>query len=162
MNTHHYKATIIWTGNLGQGTSTYRAYDRSHTVNVDGKPVIPASSDPAFRGDKSKYNPEELFVASISSCHLLWYLHLCAEAGVVVVDYSDNATGTMLETPDRGGRFTEVTLHPNVIVSDSSMIDKANELHHNVNKMCFKANSCNFPVHHQPTCSVRDGELKKL
>ncbi len=91
---HHYEATITWTGNSGNGTSNYRAYSRSHSISVDGKPSIPGSSDPAFRGDPAKYNPEELFVASLSACHMLWYLHLCAEAGLVVIDYSDDATGT--------------------------------------------------------------------
>jgi organic hydroperoxide reductase OsmC/OhrA len=153
MSNHHYKTTIIWTGNSGTGTSSYRAYARDHSISVDGKPTIPASSDPVFRGDRTRYNPEELLVASISSCHMLWYLHLCAEAGVVVVDYSDNATGTMEETADGGGRFTEVTLYPKVIVSDESMVAKANELHHKANKMCFIANSVNFPVLHQPTCT---------
>jgi organic hydroperoxide reductase OsmC/OhrA len=150
---HHYKATITWTGNSGTGTSSYRAYGRDHSISVEGKPDIPASSDPAFRGDKTRYNPEELLVASISSCHMLWFLHLCAEAGVIVVEYSDNATGTMVETADGGGHFTEVTLYPKVMVTDESMIAKANELHHKANKMCFIANSVNFPVLHQPTCT---------
>jgi organic hydroperoxide reductase OsmC/OhrA len=155
MSNHYYKTTVTWTGNLGKGTSGYRDYERSHSVNVDGKTAILCSSDPAFRGDRTRYNPEELLVASLSSCHMLWYLHLCAEAGVVVVDYTDAAIGTMLETPDGGGHFTGVTLYPKVKVSDESMIDNANELHHKANKLCFIANSCNFAVLHQPTCEVR-------
>jgi organic hydroperoxide reductase OsmC/OhrA len=155
MSNHFYKATITWTGNTGNGTSSYRAYERSHSISVDGKPSIPGSSDPAFRGDATKYNPEELLIASISSCHMLWYLHLCTEAGVKVVDYVDSATGTMVETADGGGHFAEVTLYPKVIVSDQSMIDKANELHHKANKLCFIANSCNFPITHKPTCEVQ-------
>ena len=107
-----------------------------------------------FRGDKAKYNPEELLVASLSSCYMLSYLHLCAVAGVVVIGYSDTATGTMTETPDHGGHFTEVTLYPAVVVSDESMVDKANALHHEASKLCFIANSCNFPIHHKPTCEV--------
>jgi organic hydroperoxide reductase OsmC/OhrA len=157
MRRHHYQAEITWTGNLGKGTSSYTAYDRSHSISIPEKSVIHASSDPKFRGDKTKYNPEELLVASLSACHLLMYLHLCADAGVVVMDYTDHATGAMEETPDGGGHFTEVTLHPVVIVSDASMIDKANELHHKANKLCFIANSCNFPVHHQPTAKVKNG-----
>jgi len=154
MHDHHYQVTVAWTGNSGKGTSDYRGYERSHTINVEGKPVIDASSDPAFRGDKTKYNPEELLVASLSSCHMLSYLHLCVVAGVVVTAYTDNATGTMTQTPDGGGHFTEVTLYPSVTVSDESMIAKANELHHEANKLCFIANSCNFPVYHKPTCGV--------
>src|SRR5688572_14189864 len=95
--THKYKLTIKWTGNNGSGTSEYRAYSRSHDMIIDDKQTISCSSDPAFRGDNTKHNPEELFLASISSCHMLWYLHLCAAAGIVVTDYSDNATGIMQE-----------------------------------------------------------------
>ena len=149
---HHYKATITWTGNSGSGTSSYRAYERSHSVGIGGKPAIPGSSDPSFRGDPARYNPEELLVASLSACHMLWYLHLCAESGVVVVDYVDSATGTMEETKEGGGHFSEVTLYPKVTVSDQSMIEKANELHHKANKLCFIANSVNFPVLHRATC----------
>ena len=151
---HFYKATINWTGNLGKGTSQYKAYSRNHEISSEDKPTIYASSDPSFRGEATRYNPEELFVASLSSCHMLWYLHLCSEAGVVVIDYIDNATGTMTETEDGSGHFTEVTLHPVVIVTDASMINKANELHYEAHKFCFVANSCNFPVHHNPTCEV--------
>ncbi len=154
MHNHHYKTTVTWTGNSGSGTSNYRAFERSHSISVENKPVILASSDPSFRGDRTKYNPEELLVASLSSCHMLWYLHLCSEAGVVVVDYTDTATGTMLEKPDGSGHFTEVALYPVVTVSDESMVNKANELHHTANKMCFIANSCNFPVLHKPTCHI--------
>lgn len=153
-NQHHYSLNIEWTGNTGQGTSAYRAYERSHIISATDKPNIAASSDPTFRGDKTKYNPEELLVASLSSCHMLSYLHVCAEAGVVVVDYTDQATGTMVQTPDGGGHFTEVTLHPVVTVAEASMIEKANSLHHRASQLCFIANSCNFPVHHQPTCQV--------
>ncbi|WP_179412804.1 OsmC family protein [Mucilaginibacter sp. E4BP6] len=151
---HFYKATINWTGNLGKGTSQYKAYSRNHEISSEDKPTIYASSDPSFRGEATRYNPEELFVASLSSCHMLWYLHLCSEAGVIVIDYIDNATGTMTETEDGSGHFTEVTLHPVVIVTDASMIDKANELHYEAHKFCFVANSCNFPVHHNPSCQV--------
>lgn len=151
---HTYNLTVKWTGNTGKGTNNYRGYERSHTVTVKEKADIACSSDPAFRGDKTKYNPEELFVASISTCHMLWYLHLCADAGVVVADYTDNATGIMQESEKGGGHFTEVTLNPIVIVTDKSMIEKANELHHRANKLCFIANSCNFPIRHKPTVMV--------
>lgn len=151
---HQYTLTTRWEGNTGQGTRSYRSFERSHVIGAKGKPSILASSDPAFRGDPTRYNPEELLVASLSGCHMLWYLHLCAEAGVVVVDYTDEATGTMIETAYGGGYFSEVTLHPVVVVAESSMVDKANALHEQANRMCFIANSCNFPVHHQPTCRV--------
>ena len=153
---HNYTLTVKWTGNTGTGTSDYRGFERSHTISAGNKPAIFASSDPAFRGDKTKYNPEELFLASLSSCHMLWYLHLCAEAGVIVTDYVDNATGIMLETPDGGGHFTEVTLNPVVTVAEISMTEKANELHTKANGLCFIANSVNFPVYHKPLCKIKE------
>jgi organic hydroperoxide reductase OsmC/OhrA len=151
---HHYAITLKWTGNTGTGTLNYRAYERSHAIMADNKAGISGSSDPAFRGDKTKHNPEDLLVASLSACHMLSYLHLCAVAGVVVTDYVDHATGTMIETPDGGGHFTEVTLNPIVTVTESSMISRANELHKKANELCFIANSVKFPVHHIPTCNA--------
>lgn len=151
---HHYNLKIKWTGNKGSGTSGYRAYDRNHIIQSEGKAEIACSSDPSFLGDRARYNPEELLVASLSSCHMLWYLHLCSEAGVVIVDYIDNATGTMAETANGSGHFEEVILNPAITVAESSMIAKANELHHKANELCFIANSVNFPVRHRPTYAV--------
>ena len=151
---HHYNLTIQWTGNKGTGTSHYRAYERSHIILVDNKTELSASSDPAFRGDKSKHNPEELLLASLSSCHMLSYLHLCAVSGIIVTDYVDNAKGTMVETPDGGGRFIEVVLNPIVRITEISMVEKANELHKKANELCFIANSVNFPVRHNPSCNT--------
>ncbi len=132
------------------------AFDRSHSIFVDNKAEIWGSSDPAFLGDKTKHNPEDLLVASLSSCHMLWYLHLCAEAGVIVIDYVDNATGIMVETSNGGGHFTEVTLNPIVTVTEISMTKKANELHKKANELCFIANSANFPVHHNAITKTTD------
>ena len=154
MKEHHYKTTITWTGNRGQGTASYTAYDRNHTIASVNKPVIPASSDPSFRGDPSRYNPEELLVASLSACHMLWYLHLCSTIGVVIVEYVDDATGTMEETANGGGHFTEVTLHPIITVTSREMIAKADAQHEKANELCFIANSCNFPVHHKPIYKI--------
>jgi organic hydroperoxide reductase OsmC/OhrA len=148
---HHYKLSIEWTGNLGTGTSDYRAYTRDHIISTENKPNILGSSDPHFRGDKTRYNPEEMLVAALSTCHMLSYLHLCAVNKVVVLDYKDNATGTMVENPDGSGQLTEATLHPIVKVKDSSMNAKAQELHDQAEKLCFIARSINFPVHHKPT-----------
>ena len=150
MKEYLYKASLQWTGNRGQGTKDYRAYDRDYEIEVPEKPVIYGSSDPAFRGNKTKYNPEELLVASLSSCHMLWYLHLCAEEGIVVIDYSDRATGKMSETKDGSGRFTEVILQPEVIISAESSLEKAQQLHNEAHKFCFIANSVDFPVLSQP------------
>lgn len=155
MKHHHYKTTIQWTGNKGTGTSGYRDYERSHTISVDNKPIIEGSSDPSFRGDKTKYNPEEMLLSSLSSCHMLWYLHFCSEAGIIVTGYTDHATGIMEETANGSGRFVEANLHPEVIVTDESMVEKAKELHHKANEFCFIANSVNFPVKHNPTVIVQ-------
>jgi organic hydroperoxide reductase OsmC/OhrA len=151
---HQYKATTTWVGNRGTGTSDYKAYDRNHDIAIAGKNSLSCSSDPSFRGDKGRHNPEELLVASLSSCHMLWYLHLCAANKIVVTEYVDDASGAMEENPDGSGQFTEVTLRPSVTVSDVSMIEKANALHHEANKMCFIARSVNFPVHHRPVALV--------
>ncbi len=150
---HHYNTSIIWTGNRGDGTKTYKGYDRSHTIFIKNKIDIEASSDGAFMGDTTKHNPEDLFLASLSSCHMLWFLHLCADHGIVVTDYRDDANGTMLQT-DTGGHFTEVILHPEVVITDKTKLQKANELHDDAHKHCFIANSCNFPVKHQAICKT--------
>ena len=153
MKEHKYHTNLQWTGNTGKGTENYRGYERAHSISVEGKPLILASSDPSFRGDKSKYNPEEMFVASLSSCHMLWFLHLCSEASVIVLEYSDSATGIMIESDNGNGKFSEVILHPKVKVKEAWMIEKVDALHEKANEFCFIANSCNFPVKHQSHCS---------
>lgn len=147
---HTYLINLKWTGNLGAGTETYRAYSRDHTIMVAGKPDLLASSDVAFRGHPERYNPEEMLVASVSSCHMLWYLHLCAVNGVVVHEYTDKATGKLIENPDGSGRFEEIILSPVIVVKEKTMLEKAYALHHDANKMCFIASSLNFPVKHIP------------
>lgn len=154
MKTHHYNTSLKWTGNTGNGTKNYASYTRDYDISAKGKSVIKGSSDPAFRGDSSRYNPEEMLLASLSSCHMLWYLHLCSEAGVIVVSYTDEAYGEMEETANGSGRFTKVILRPNVVVAAESMKEKADELHKKANEMCFIANSCNFPVYHEPQSRV--------
>lgn len=153
-NIHHYSLTTRWIGNKGTGTSDYKSYERNHDITISGKEAIHCSSDPNFRGDKTRQNPEELLVASLSGCHMLWYLHLCAVNGVIVVDYVDEATGSMQENKDGSGQFTEVMLKPVVTVKDKAMIEKANSLHHEANKLCFIARSVNFPVKHSPTAKI--------
>jgi len=154
MKQNHYSLTVVWTGNTGEGTRSYKGYNRSHTIHIEGKAAIEGSSDPAFLGDRTKYNPEELLLASLSTCHMLWYLHLCAEAGVIVTGYKDNPKGLMVETANGGGRFDSVTLYPEVMVKESSMSAKANELHKKANELCFIANSVNFPVYHEPVITT--------
>lgn len=151
---HNYKLTLKWTGNKGTGTSSYRAYERNHDILIDNKVVIKGSADPTFHGDKSVHNPEDLLLASLSACHMMSYLHVCVKNGIVVTDYIDNATGTMIVKNDGSGYFTEVTLHPIVTISDETFLAKANELHKEANQLCFIANSVNFPVKHNPQSKI--------
>lgn len=147
---HTYRIGLTWTGNLGEGTSGYRAYARNHEITVAGKPPLPGSSDPHFRGDPSRYNPEELLVASLSSCHMLWYLHLCADAGIVVTEYVDRAEGTMEETAEGGGHFTAVVLRPAVTIQGDCDAELAVALHERAHELCFIARSVRFPVRCEP------------
>jgi len=151
---HQYISHLVWTGNRGEGTSGYRSYDRTYTISVTNKPDFHGSADPMFRGDPAKHNPEDLLVMAISSCHLLWYLHLCADNGIVVTSYEDDAIGSMAEDAIRGGFFTGVTLNIKVTITDASKKEIAEKLHHDANKLCFIANSVNFPIKHSVTIGV--------
>ena len=151
---HVYNVAVQWTGNQGSGTSAYNAYSRDHIIEASDKPPIEGSSDPAFRGDFSRYNPEDLLVASLSACHMLWYLHLCAEAGIIVISYADDAVGIMEEVADGSGRFALVTLRPKVMVEAGADLGRAEALHHEAARKCFIANSINFPVALEPILDV--------
>jgi organic hydroperoxide reductase OsmC/OhrA len=154
--THSYEVTVTWTGSRGTGTSGYRAYARDHDVAAEGRPVIAASSDPLFRGDPARWNPELELTAALSQCHMLWYLHLCAESGVVVTSYTDEALGKMSEDDHGSGRFTEVVLRPLVAVASPGMVDAATRLHKEAHARCFIANSVNFPVLHEPVITPHE------
>lgn len=151
---HNYKLTAEWTGNKGDGTKNVRTYDRSHTVSIQGKPDLFLTTDNPAVGDKSKLNPEDLLVSALSSCHMLSYLYLCSLEGVVITSYLDNATGIMIENESGGGKFKEVTLNPIVSVTEVSMVEKAIALHHKAHEICYIANSVNFEVKCNPTCTV--------
>lgn len=146
---HHYRVALEWKGDASVGTSDYRSYTRAHVIRIEGKADLEGSSDPAFRGDASRHNPEELLVAALSSCHMLSYLHLCAVRGVRVVGYRDTAEGTMETERDGTGHFTEVTLHPRVVVADGD-VELARSLHSDAHRDCFIASSVNFPVRNEP------------
>ena len=150
---HIYRVTVEWTGNQGAGTAGYTVYDRDHIISADTKTPIAGSSDPAFRGNPSRWNPEELLLASIAACHQLWYLHLCATAGVSVISYRDQPVATMLEAADGSGRFIDVVLQPVVTIRSG---DKATalRLHNEAHRHCFIANSLNFPVRCEPCISM--------
>ncbi len=151
MKTHQYSIKVEWTGNKGSGTFDYRAYSRDHIIsNTIKNTQINGSSDSAFYGDASRYNPEDLLISSLSSCHMLWYLHLCVNHGIIVVDYIDHAEGILEENKDGSGQFKEVTLKPTVTISKEENKELALQLHKKANEMCFIANSCNFEIKHQP------------
>ncbi|KAA5826740.1 OsmC family protein [Saccharopolyspora hirsuta] len=151
---HGYQVDVVWTGNTGQGTSSYRSYERTHEVRADGKDAIDASADPVFLGDADRYNPEELLVASLSQCHMLWFLHLAADSGVVVTGYHDQARGILAENPDGTGQFEAVELSPVVTVSDRASVDVAEALHARAHELCYIAKAVNFPVRCTPTTRI--------
>lgn len=156
--THEYDVDIVWTGNHGVGTSGYAAYGREHELSTDLTPTILGSADPAFRGDSTQWNPEQLQVAALSQCHMLWYLNLAATAGVVVTAYQDRARGVMAQDSSGGGQFESVTLRPRVTITADSDPDVARQLHAKVPEVCFIARSVNFPVHHDPVITVEIGD----
>ena len=164
INEHIYAVNLLWTGNKisaeGQGTRSYTSYERCYEISAEDKPVIQGSADAAYRGDAGKYNPEEMLVAALSSCHMLWYLHLCADNGITVVSYSDKATGYMqpesAQKDQHGqehltpGRFTRVILTPDVTTLSPAKLELATRLHHEAHRRCFIANSVNFEILIEP------------
>lgn len=150
-NEHRFTISLKWTGNRGTGTSDYRSYGRQHEIAAMGKSLaIPASSTPVFRGDKDRYNPEELLIGSLSGCHMLWFLHLCAQAGIRVTAYDDEAEGTMTLNADGSGQFSEVVLRPRVRYEEEPPREQVEALHHRSHELCFIARSVNFPVLCEP------------
>lgn len=147
---HRYAVTVTWTGNRGTGTSGYRDYSRDHEVTAGGKPPLLGSSEAVFRGDAARWSPEELLVSALSQCHMLWYLHLAVEAGIVVTAYRDGVEGTLAEHPDGSGEFTEVILRPQVTLEDADRAAEAVALHEPAHRLCFIARSVNFPVRCEP------------
>lgn len=147
---HRYSLSVQWTGNKGEGTSSYRSYSRDHNVLIPGLPVLKGSADPTFHGDRGRYNPEQLLLAALAQCHMLSYLHVAVKHGVVVTDYRDEASGLMRLNRDGSGQFERVTLHPTVTVADAAQLELAGSLHHEANRVCFIARSVNFPVEHAP------------
>jgi organic hydroperoxide reductase OsmC/OhrA len=146
MAQHRFSARVKWTGNIGSGTSAYTAYSRDHEISGEGKVAVSGSSAPAFRGDASRYNPEELLIASLSACHMLWALHLCSEAGIIVDDYEDDAVGE-LTTKGVEGQFSSVTLRPRLKVRSAAEPAVMESIHKRAHDLCFIAKSVNFPVH---------------
>jgi len=152
---HRYHILNRWTGNLGTGTSAYAAYSRAHELSAEAKTsVIPGSSDPLFRGDRTRYNPEELLLAALSACHMLWVLHYSADARITIVEYEDEAWGEMAEHADGSGEFTRVVLRPRVKILQADRVQDAIEIHARAHAVCAMARSVNFPVEHQPAVTA--------
>lgn len=143
---HDYHAAIVWTGNTGTGTSTYRAYERTWDVEIEGKSSIHCSNDPLLGGDPTLHNPEDLLISALSACHMLWYLHLCSQAGIVVTSYRDEPIGTGEIEPNGAGRFLKAALRPKITITPDSDMQIAGKLHDEIHKYCFIARSVNFPV----------------
>ena len=154
MTAQVYRAKLIWTGNRGEGTSGYKAYARDYDVACEGKAMIEGSSDPNYFGDATRHNPEDMLLAALSACHMLWYLHLCAVNRIVVTDYEDRAEGVMETSPDGSGQFTNVTLRPLVTIAAGSDAARAEQLHARAGALCNIARSVNFPVGHEATVTV--------
>lgn len=146
MAEHDYTARVVWTGNRGQGTASYRGYDRTWNVATPGKPVIECSNDPLLGGDPGLHNPEDLLIASLSACHMLWYLHLASDAGIAVQGYEDDPLAMGETLPDGASRFLRATLRPRITVPKGTDLGRADAIHHQIHKTCFIARSVNFPV----------------
>jgi organic hydroperoxide reductase OsmC/OhrA len=154
---HTYSATVTWTGAGTAGTASYTSYSRNHEVLLPDKPVLLGTSDPAFRGEPDRYTPEELFVTSLSQCHMLWFLHLASAEGITVTGYVDKATGRMRIESQGAGQFVDVTLRPRVTLASPRTREGAlvtdelvAQVHEKAHQHCFIARSVNFPVHIDP------------
>lgn len=153
---HQYTSRVVWTGNRGEGTATYRGYDRTWDIAAPGKPVIPCSNDPLLGGDPAKMNPEDLLLSALSACHMLWYLHYAADAGIVVLAYEDEPVGIGEAGPGGAGRFVSATLRPRITVRAGADLEKAEAIHGRIHEVCFIARSVNFPVRYEPVFTVNE------
>ena len=151
MKQHDYTARVVWTGNRGQGTATYKGYDRTWNVETPGKPVIHCSNDPLLGGDPTLHNPEDLLIAALASCHMLWYLHLASNAGIAVQGYRDDPLAVGEGEIGGAGRFLRATLRPEIVVPAGTDLAKAEAIHHEISKVCYIARSVIFPVSYAAT-----------
>src|SRR4051812_31087690 len=146
MKQHDYTSDIAWTGNRGEGTKSYRSYDRTWDIAIPGKPVVHCSNDPLLGGNPARANPEDLLLSSLAACHMLWYLHYASEAGIVVTSYRDTPIGVGESSPSGAGRFLRAILKPHITVRAGDDLAAADAIHHRIHEVCFIARSVNFPV----------------
>ncbi|MHC0439686.1 OsmC family protein [Flavobacterium sp. 3-210] len=151
---HLFKAELNWTSNKNKEVTVAKVYNKTHQIKIEGKPILEVSAAKAFKGDPELYNPEDLLLSSLVSCHMMSYLYVCSQNGIEVLEYSDNAEATLEVAPDGSGKFTEVILNPKVKISNPDQIELALDLHFKANQLCFIANSCNFSVLHEASCGV--------
>lgn len=152
---HIFNAKLNWTSKQNPDGLSKKFYSKTHQIKIEGKSVLDISAAKAFKGDPELYNPEDLLLSSLVSCHMMSYLYVCSQNGIEVLEYSDNAEATLEVNPDGCGRFVEVRLYPKVTIANSDKVNLALELHFKANQLCFIANSCNFPVLHHASCEVR-------
>ncbi len=153
MSEHQYTASLLW--QRGDQPFTDRKYSRRHEIRFDGGHVMPASSSPltvkAPYSDPAAVDPEESFIASLSSCHALWFLDIACRAGWVVDDYRDEPLGVMARDAQGRTAITLVTLRPAVRFSGRQPTrDELEHLHHRAHEECFIANSVRSEVRCEP------------
>lgn len=156
-NLHDFVSSIVWTGNRGEGTRAYKGYDRTWDIALPGKDIIHCSNDPLLGGDAAKMNPEDLLISALSACHMLWYLHLASNAGIIVTGYRDDPVGHGETLSNGAGRFLSAILRPKISVQDAADLELAAALHQKVHAFCFIARSVNFPVSYEPTFNLVAG-----
>lgn len=150
MQENRFTSNVVWTGNTGRGTQSYKGYNRSWNVEIPGKPVIECSNDPELGGDPSLMNPEDMLLSALSACHMLWYLHLASKAHITVTAYRDEPLGLGETAPNGAAQFTKAILRPTITVMAGADLTKARDIHHDIHKYCFIARSVAFPVEIEP------------
>lgn len=155
-NRHTFEAHLSWTKPDEASSNRKRIYGKTHLMQINGKQDLTISAAKAFKGDPALHNPEDQLLSSIMSCHMMSFLYVCSQHNMEVFSYKDKATAILETYEDGSGKIVSVSLFPQVIIADHNQIELANALHVKANKLCFIANSCNFPVQHEPyTSSIR-------
>jgi organic hydroperoxide reductase OsmC/OhrA len=128
---------------------------KTHLSKIAGKPDLNISAAGEFKGQEDQYNPEDLLLSALSSCHMMSYFYVCQQQGIDIVDYKDNAIGTLELRPDFSGGFTKVQLNPVVTISNPSQERQSIDLHKKAHELCFIANSVNFEISIVPIVAIK-------